>query len=983
VLALQLPFLLDGDVSPHRLEPDGDPAKRIEWNLLMGKHTDRQGYTWLELGRREPDGQAKFLTIGCGLSAAEGRGLVGRWYFVTEMRVGADLSLIAPEGYALSRERLVEMIAGRGEVFTTATRYRSAVNGALFKLSEHQYSALVTLLIQLRQPQLSRQLDEKRLSAALGDALRPLPSGVVSDVAEAFRSLESDRLTVEAFTAARRGTDAFLGEYRRYASIAARRSAGRVRAAHAEYERTMRKLRAAEAALETATRDEEEIRATLGRLEIDEHATASEVATLQASPQMRTANELRAAREMADERAQRVEQMSIEVTRVRETRSGLEIQRVRAGERASVSHQLLDAALKQAAVGAVAVGVEPDHETAVALFVTAGDARVIANGPRGLYEVVARRQAASRFVRGLNQALLEAQRRHHDARDAHSARSAQLDDAVDTNRQAAQRHATEMASLANAYDMWVASLQELKLPDVEAIRDAIVDWCQTAEGTSPLTSSVVAAATDSLGRLADLRSDAHQREKAVRDRLADLNEQAGKLARGDHLPPPVPHTRGEAVRDTRLGAPLWRLCDYRSDVPEGARAGLEAALEASGLLDAWVMPDGQLLAAGDDDTILVAAGGDNASPDRHAGLVLVSAIDTADPRAAAVHVETIERLLRQIGLGSSSSDVSIAEDGSWRVGPLQGQWHKPAAVHIGESAREAARRAALARVRNEIAVAEAALTGIVIELSTVLERERATRAERDAAPLDGAVRDAMAHVAASQAQVDGLRRDVSAAEGRVIELYESVTQRLDERGRAAADLGITPWVDDLQRLDDAVADYRSCIGDLLHAMERHRDLAEAATAASDRLRAAVDEEFRVSQQLADAYRLAAEAVAARDTMQATVGAAVEEVLDRLARATRTMDTVRADLKRARESHAGAQVRVGQARVDIEGTTEVLRRDETARQVAMAGLEGFVATGLIDLVAVMTGETTPGEWPGDASGGGRSKDRGCLGVSGQR
>jgi hypothetical protein len=26
VLALQLPFLLDGDVSPHRLEPDGDPA---------------------------------------------------------------------------------------------------------------------------------------------------------------------------------------------------------------------------------------------------------------------------------------------------------------------------------------------------------------------------------------------------------------------------------------------------------------------------------------------------------------------------------------------------------------------------------------------------------------------------------------------------------------------------------------------------------------------------------------------------------------------------------------------------------------------------------------------------------------------------------------------------------------------------------------------------------------------------------------------
>jgi hypothetical protein len=35
VLALQLPFLLDGEMASHRVEPDGDPAKRIEWNLLM------------------------------------------------------------------------------------------------------------------------------------------------------------------------------------------------------------------------------------------------------------------------------------------------------------------------------------------------------------------------------------------------------------------------------------------------------------------------------------------------------------------------------------------------------------------------------------------------------------------------------------------------------------------------------------------------------------------------------------------------------------------------------------------------------------------------------------------------------------------------------------------------------------------------------------------------------------------------------------
>src|SRR5881397_4299107 len=57
VLALQLPFLLDGEVAPHRLEPDGDPAKKIEWNLLLGKHSDRLWYTWIEFGRRDDNGR--------------------------------------------------------------------------------------------------------------------------------------------------------------------------------------------------------------------------------------------------------------------------------------------------------------------------------------------------------------------------------------------------------------------------------------------------------------------------------------------------------------------------------------------------------------------------------------------------------------------------------------------------------------------------------------------------------------------------------------------------------------------------------------------------------------------------------------------------------------------------------------------------------------------------------------------------------------
>ncbi len=127
VLALTLPFLLDGELSPHRVEPDGDRQKRMEWNLLLGgkhPHPERLGYTWLEFGRRHPDGTAEYRTLGCGLKAVKDRGIVRHWFFVTTRRVGADLSLVSETGVSLTREKLREAVDGHGIVYDRASDYR-------------------------------------------------------------------------------------------------------------------------------------------------------------------------------------------------------------------------------------------------------------------------------------------------------------------------------------------------------------------------------------------------------------------------------------------------------------------------------------------------------------------------------------------------------------------------------------------------------------------------------------------------------------------------------------------------------------------------------------------------------------------------------------------------------------------------------------------------------------------------------------------
>ena len=120
VLALQLPFLLDGEIIPQRVEPDQDPAKRMEWNLLLGgKHDDRLGYTWIEFGRVTEAGNAEYKTLGCALRAVQGYGIRQQWFFITSLRIGHDLFLVNETDQPLSKTKLETVLGDKGKVFGT------------------------------------------------------------------------------------------------------------------------------------------------------------------------------------------------------------------------------------------------------------------------------------------------------------------------------------------------------------------------------------------------------------------------------------------------------------------------------------------------------------------------------------------------------------------------------------------------------------------------------------------------------------------------------------------------------------------------------------------------------------------------------------------------------------------------------------------------------------------------------------------------
>ena len=201
-------------------------------------------------------------------------------------------------------------------------------------------------------------------------------------------------------------------------------------------------------------------------------------------------------------------------------------------------------------------------------------------------------------------------------------------------------------------------------------------------------------------------------EQAVRDQQARVRAERGAAqterdrvaaerdriaAERDDAPPA--HPGRTADRSGPDGAPLWRLVRFADDVGETRAAALEAALEATGMLDAWITPGDREITAGDGDGYLVPGApvpGDGASL---AG-VLVPEDDTPVPAAR------VRAVLASIALDGElfSAAAVIGADGRYSHGVTAGAHHKDHAEYIGATAR--ARRRAARIVEREARIAE-------------------------------------------------------------------------------------------------------------------------------------------------------------------------------------------------------------------------------------------------------------------------------------
>ena len=942
---LLLPFLLEGRLDPRRLDPFGNQSRRMHYNLLHAGNGDLQsnvGYVWLEFGRTSDEGP-RYCTIGAGLKARRTSEQVDCWFFlVHDRRVDVDLDLFDETRRPLSRPELEETLGDAGRVFEAARDYRAAVNRELFALDAQQYEALVEALLRLRQPHLSERLDPAQVGTVLSDSLSPLDAERVREVAEGFERLENHRRELTERKQTLDAVQGFLREYRGYvAAIAAVRAAALTRA-----ERRVRdaaeRATGAKAAFEQGARRHAATRERRQAVDREVGAARVRIRTIETSDEYRAVQQLEEAERHASDAGHRAAQARGRVSEgeraVREATERHDAAGQRVATQAAMVEEAALAAVRQAAAADLG-----DAQAAVAGQVAGARDAAGLRAARGTVTSTAKaRRAAIERVRAHERAVAEAAR-------GEQRETERLGDAEDTEREARGRAADAERSLGERTD---------------AHRDAITTWAEGlrthavgAEALAaileapPETGAIRARAAAEPAR-ARIDADVAASELALAEvgrRTGEVRTERDALAAATHQAPPAPPWR-QADRGGRPGAPLYLLLEPTDALDASSQAGVEAGLEAAGLLDAWVTPDGRVLHPDTLDAVAVPAA-------RAAGRTLAD-VTRPTPRGGVpadvvAAVASSVAVLDDDAAGAPEAAFAwVATDGRFRLGPLHGTARRETVAYLGETAREQARARRLAELDARLA----ALAGEADEASGRLASHRRRRrdldAELDRFPAADAVAEARAGlVVAAQAlerraAETALRREVRAA------AQERLRSAERARDAAALDARLGAHLGALDELAAATGHWEVRCGEWVAAadgwLERRAAQAEARVRDATRETETAEREALGTEERVKALR-------------GVVGSTGDELRAELARARASERDLDAEQRRLDlELEAGARALGAQEQAHVDAQVE-LERVEGAREQAAVSFRGLARLQVLSYVLDVPADADPDAW----------------------
>jgi uncharacterized protein (TIGR02680 family) len=504
-------------------------------------------------------------------------------------------------------------------------------------------------------------------------------------------------------------------------------------------------------------------------------------------------------------------------------------------------------------------------------------------------------------------------------------------DLLDNQQAVAQDRLVQViADLVEANSAFFHGVQEwLLLPalagaDLAPIRAVFLEEDPVPEETPSEVRAAAEAAVEPLRVAAQARRDGLLAELTLaRNNLDQVHEEHRRWSAMTDPEPPRTRFRSPGS-SPRAGAPLYRLVDFADHLDDGQRAGLEAALESSGLLDGLVAEDGSVRDPVDGE-VLLRPGPPVPGPGLSEALVAVRGAEHVTP------------LLAGIGLGAASGATSWMDGaGRWRLDVAHGSWAKPSAEYVGSANRAALRRRRLAELEQQRT-----------ELSALVEaiEEQLAAADRERAALAAALRDlpdglglraawvrrreAEATVRRLAGQVAEARRRArdlrSAANDRRARARSAATAHLlpeDRAGLAAVEQRLRQLGTDLPRHARDIDQFLAQLRPYESLIVRHGQAADVAARTADEAEAAAETHLAAEQAYA--------------VLEKSLGVEPAEVLRREAAAEGQVRTAEAEVPGTRRRYAEARDhRVRAEEVRDQARTQLTEQENIALEAGTA------------------------------------------------
>ncbi len=592
-----IPFLLDGDKSPERLDPFGSKDRKMDFYLLGdGEREESTGYLYLEF---QKDGLEEYITIGVGMRAQRGKG-IDFWGFCLcdGRRIGANGVLlyetVGRQLMPLSKQKLKNLLNDVDNWAENQGSYKELVNARLFGFRDiRHYEQLIQLLIKVRTPKLSRDraFRPTELKKLLDESLQVLTDEDLSAMVSTMERMDALEDTLKDYQAAMRDASTIRNEYNRYNLFILGLKGKAYTDARQKSERLKNQLKDAQEELARQTADLErsaqlgkQAAGLLKQAKAQRDAIGDDDITAKRS-QLKTTQDML---------TQHVEQLETDKARLLKLQQSIEKQeitlRARTQKQKDARAVMLDDTGKLSRQNDILqLGDEHDHYS----------------GRLKREQATDEDHSAVRFALHRRKKLVIDQltclQKIEQARMAYDAACHTLDEAVTAEvgmkselRDAQRQEQEERDRLMEVIARQQSINEELRFSEHEllSLRQAIIRYRSPADWNSvrKLTDNCYQSRHNHLLKLqleeAQILKKLKQENEEIRRELDDLR----------HRPDPVPlrRTQIEATRAVLAmrGIPyaaFYETVEFRPDLPQATRDLLEAQLSDSGILDALIV----------------------------------------------------------------------------------------------------------------------------------------------------------------------------------------------------------------------------------------------------------------------------------------------------------------------------------------------------------------------------------------------------------